>query len=158
MPNLDNCASLGLTSSVACEIAPAGKYDTHQLDTLVPLGLDSGRSLVIAPSLTPQIVSRFALDEIAQWLALVPWLSHLWIVTVGSWAKNAIAPAHQHCEDQEDLLLHFPRTTRHIIALSDTPIMPTGPLQGIQWIGPRFADEWTIIDGNKYGIVVTHDE
>lgn len=125
--------------NVARIVAPAATHDQHFADRLVPVGCDELGNVILGHgrSEDDDLFRRFDPEVMAQWLALVPWLDNLYVVTLGTWATGKAAPAHIHVATQEELLPLLP-TDKHIVVLTDQPRDPCGPLArpNVQWIGP----------------------
>jgi len=156
LENVSTCVACTRTTDVAREIASTSAFETTALAPLVPLGLDDSGVLVLAPHLGEQVVDPFPLEVIAQYLALVPWLDQLWIATLGPWTRGAVAPAHQHCDDQDELIQRLPTTDRHVVVLADQPAYPLGPLQGLHWVGPTFDQSWRLVRSDAMKSEVRH--
>jgi hypothetical protein len=133
---------------IARQIAASVDVDTVIGDRLIPIGEDETGAVVWTfEGNVDSSASTYDLAEIARWLAMVPWLASLYIVTCGDWAKNVLAPAHKHVATQRDLLSIINDVTKTIIVLSETPRMPTSRLerQNIVWVG----QEWGVIANSE---------
>ena len=145
---IDGFWTLRRSTMIARQIAASVDVDTIIGDRLIPIGEDETGAVVWTfDGNVDSAASTYDLAEIARWLAMVPWLASLYIVTCGDWAKNVLAPAHKHVATQRDLLSIINDVTKTIIVLSETPRMPTSRLerQNIIWIG----QEWGVIANSE---------
>ncbi len=141
---------LNVSGSTARKIATAARVVTDVPAQLIPSSIDgetvywSPRGIRAADTDDP-----IPLRDVARWLALVPWLPDIRIITVGAWAEMEAVPAHEHYASQVALrqAIHGELNHRMMIVLSDEPCLPTGPFvrDDLIWLGQEWEPKRNIL-------------
>lgn len=141
---------LAVSGSTARRVARAARVEADILPQLIPTSID-GETVYWTPRgvQAEDTGDPLSLCDTARWLALVPWLPDIRIITVGAWAETEVAPAHEHYGSQAALWDAIRGVPNHrtIIILADEPRLPTGPFvrDDIIWIGAEWNPAQNIL-------------
>ncbi len=158
---LDGMWSVDRSPQAARMFARFVSFDTSAMARLIPTGIDETGGVAWSWEATDPLAlpTMFGLTETMQWLALVPWLDQLHLVTLGAWANAHFAPAHIHTDNQHELVEHISSLDKEItvIVATDEPLVSTSSLGNdprVVWLGPTIQD----IEANVRWLPNSHNE